>query len=424
MKVDFTADPAALQNLTGFESFTNERFCMACTSVKCPGKKLIQVGQESKNRLIDEYPCFVKARLLIDCSVEETRKLLLNNLLLRYVGIKTQAVTRTTTRRGAYGTLGTLLVLLKDFLDHFDGYDNYPGMLFNDYLKEVRLLPGCSKVQNHAINHRLNQEFRKFFGQTVELPVQRIPVPSRETVTRYKINQGFFTAFTALNERRKVAKLLLDILSLYFFFRERGNAELIEQCREMLKGPLANEDQIVNLFKKGITHNDARMFEISSFVVLRAWYANKEILIGPDSSALERLPLRLYKTGRVSANDGGINFVLVPLGKFFQATQDLNLKKFFLDIDKVSRYPISFVIQTTLSSDEALRLIREKAQQEFADPEIVERYLGSIETIFTLQDLNRILDDLHTLSPKQRTAIYKDAINEFISQYSVEYNIS
>lgn len=424
MKVDFTADPAALQKLTDFKSFIDERFCVTCISVKCPGKKLIQVGQESENRLVDEYPCFVKARLLIDCSVEETRNLLLNDLLLRYVGIKTQAVTRTTTRRGAYGNLGTLLILLKDFLDHFDSYNDYPGIRFNDYLQEVRLLPGCSKVQNHAINHRLNQEFRKFFGQNVELPVQRIPVPGRETVTRYKVNQGFFTAFTALDERRKVAKLLLDILSLYFFFRERGSAELIEQCREMLKDPLANEEQILNLFRESITHNDARMFEISSFVVLKAWYANKEILMGPDSSELERLPLTLYKTGRVSANDGGINFVLIPLGKFFQATQGLDLKKFFLDIDKISRYPITFVMQTTLSSDEALRLIGEKAQQEFADPEIVERYLGSIESIFTLQDLNRILDELHTLSPKQRTAVYKDAINEFINQYSVEYNIS
>jgi len=166
------------------------------------------------------------------------------------------------------------------------------------------------------------------------------------------------------------------------------------------------------------------MFEISSFIVLRAYYANKQILIGMDSSNLERTPLTLYKTGRVTANDGGINFVLVPLGKFFQATQDLDLKKFFLDIDKISRYPITFVIQTRLSAQEALVAIREKAQEEFEDSQIVERYASAIERIFTLQDLNRILDELQSLPIGQKTTLYADIINEFIKQYSVEYNLS
>ena len=94
----------------------------------------------------------MKARLLIDFSVNDGRELLLGNRLFRYVGIKTQAVTRTTTRRGAYGNLGTLLILIKDYLDHFDSHEDYAGMQFSDYLNEVRTLPGCSKIQNLGQN--------------------------------------------------------------------------------------------------------------------------------------------------------------------------------------------------------------------------------------------------------------------------------
>ena len=46
--------------------------------------------------------------------------------------------------------------------------------------------------------------------------------------------------------------------------------------------------------------------------------------------------MELYKTGRVGANDGGIDFVLRPHGRFFQATEVLDFGKYFLDIDKIS----------------------------------------------------------------------------------------
>ena len=166
MKYDFTSDPEALRKLTSFDSFTENRCCEKCNSETCPGKKLVIVATNRKEiEIIDQYPCFIKARLLIDYSIEDSRKLLLTNRLFQYIGIKCQAVTKTTTRRGSYANLGTLLVLIKDNLDHFDDYEDYTGISFSDYFEVIRSLPGCSKMQNHAINHRLNQEFGKFFGR-------------------------------------------------------------------------------------------------------------------------------------------------------------------------------------------------------------------------------------------------------------------
>ena len=43
----------------------------------------------------------------------------------------------------------------------------------------------------------------------------------------------------------------------------------------------------------------------------------------------KRKTFTLYKTGRTNANDGGIDFVLKPLGKFLQVTETLDFKKYF-----------------------------------------------------------------------------------------------
>ncbi len=39
-----------------------------------------------------------------------------------------------------------------------------------------------------------------------------------------------------------------------------------------------------------------------------------------------------------------------PLGLFFQVTETVEAGKYFLDIDKVQRYPITFVVNTDASS--------------------------------------------------------------------------
>jgi len=62
--------------------------------------------------------------------------------------------------------------------------------------------------------------------------------------------------------------------------------------------------------------------------------------------------LKLYKTGRTNANDGGIDFVMKPLGRFFQVTETLDVKKYFLDIEKIERYPITFVIKLEKTTDD------------------------------------------------------------------------
>ncbi|MCS1410631.1 MAG: hypothetical protein M2R45_03826 [Verrucomicrobia subdivision 3 bacterium] len=40
-----------------------------------------------------------------------------------------------------------------------------------------------------------------------------------------------------------------------------------------------------------------------------------------------------------------------PLGRFFQVTETTDVKKYFLDIDKVQRYPITFVVKSSEPAD-------------------------------------------------------------------------
>ena len=50
-----------------------------------------------------------------------------------------------------------------------------------------------------------------------------------------------------------------------------------------------------------------------------------------------------------------------PLGRFFQVTETLDFKKYFLDIEKIERYPLSFVVKSEESKDELLAKIKADA---------------------------------------------------------------
>lgn len=71
---------------------------------------------------------------------------------------------------------------------------------------------------------------------------------------------------------------------------------------------------------------DARIFEIVSFSILKYFFNDQSIFWGFEIDKLEEENLKLYKTGRTNANDGGIDFVMKPLGRFFQVTETLDLK--------------------------------------------------------------------------------------------------
>ena len=87
--------------------------------------------------------------------------------LLQYLNLKTRSATRGSKSRSSFANHYAIYVLIEDYLkggfDKSKNYKNYEGARFTDLLKRQRELPFGSKLQNHALNHRLNEEFKKFF---------------------------------------------------------------------------------------------------------------------------------------------------------------------------------------------------------------------------------------------------------------------
>jgi hypothetical protein len=126
--------------------------------------------------------------------------------------------------------------------------------------------------------------------------------------------------------------------------------------------------------------------------------------------------LKLYKTGRTNANDGGIDFVMKPLGRFFQVTETLDFKKYFLDIDKIQKYPITFVIKSEEEIEYLKKKIQDNANKTYSIKAIVEKYMVCIEEIINIPVLYARFKE----AVKQ--GHLSNILDEIVSQSKVEFN--
>ena len=127
----------------------------------------------------------------------------------------------------------------------------------------------------------------------------------------------------------------------------------------------------------------------------------------------------MHKTGRTNANDGGIDFIMQPIGRVFQVTEVLDFKKYFLDIEKLNKFPITFVVKTEQKAKDVMNLIQTQAESMY-EGEILERYLSCFEEIITLRKLRKYLNVIieHELLDK----FFMDLIKYCSIEYNVEIN--
>jgi hypothetical protein len=195
-------------------------------------------------------------------------------------------------------------------------------------------------------------------------------------------------------------------------------SQFIEACERLQEASEIGDGEAADFIRSLLSpERDARLFEIASYAILKAHFAAEIIFIGWTRDTLREEPLRLYKTGRTNANDGGIDFAMKPLGRFFQVTETLDVKKYFLDIDKVERYPISFVVKTTLGIDEIRKRLEDGAKEQYGVRDVVRRYMDAIEDIFNIPQLIRIFN---TLARQNRAP---QVLDEIVRWSKVEFNI-
>lgn len=140
---------------------------------------------------------------------------------------------------------------------------------------------------------------------------------------------------------------------------------------------------------------EARIFEIISYAILKNHYRNIHVYFGWSPGTVQEEELRLYRTGRTNANDGGIDFVMRPVGRFFQVTEVSNYDKYLLDIDKVMRFPVTFVVKTSQTRQYVFAELEKFIQVHAGGMRVVERrYRDAVEEIITIHELRKWTDSL------------------------------
>lgn len=346
-----------------------------------------------------ERSSFIQDTLVRLFSNDIATQVLKQNLIIQYLSKKTGSVAKSSKSRASFANIYAIYVLVEDYLKinkTRKKYKGYEGMRFTDALKRTRCMPWGAKLQNHALNHRLNEEFKKFFGnKTKEVPVIR-----NLSTKRYWINEKLL--FVEIEKKKiNIVSAIIAIIDQYISLKESRYKEIIAFCNKYKKtksvtGALSFIESMLS------EKADARLFEVIAYCILKFIYVNKG--------------LTLFKTGRTNANDGGIDFVLKPQGRFFQVTEVFNFDKYFLDIDKLLHYPITFVIKSELSPDEALKRIKEEASEKY-DKKILAAYLNCFEEIITLPMLRGYLREI------SKRNLIDVLMKEIVLQFKVEYNI-
>jgi hypothetical protein len=338
------------------------------------------------------------------------------SLLLQYLNEKTRSASRGSKSRSSVGPLYSLYALVDDYVqggfERSGKYRQYEGAQFTQLRDRARQLAFGSKIQNHDLNNRVNHQFRAMFPTNSARLIEHDPVAKR-----YWINENLLQiplGKTSYN----IAQSVIAVIDAYVHVKQRAFQEFIQICKRMKKIQKSGPDKVHKFVSDLVQPNvDARLFEIVSFAILKQFYVGQSIFWGWTIDELEEARLMLYKTGRTNANDGGIDFVMRPLGRFFQVTETTDMKKYFLDIDKVQRFPITFVIKSTSTIESLRRSIEEKARRVYSVDRVINAYMACIEEVINIPEL---LDRFERVAREGRI---EDVMNEIILQSRVEFNV-
>ena len=309
-----------------------------------------------------------------------------NSQLLQYLDKKMKAVHgNCKTRRSLaniYAVYSILHFYQEDFYQDKNGYKDFDGYDYMRLFTYYRNLYGGGKLQNHALNSRVNGEFRNKFSNSKK---DLIIVNNG----KYLIHIDYIYA-----ENHDISRVCCKIIEKYIELLMKKDHELLKLLSEVQK--ITDYAKKKMKIKELLTEDaEARIFEIISYAILKNHYKNITVYFGYSKDEVREVQLQLYKTGRTNANDGGIDFVMRPIGRFFQVTEVGNYDKYLLDIDKVLHFPITFVIKTKKSREDVREEFEEYISEKTGGMIILEeRYRSAIEDVITINELQKWIDEL------------------------------
>jgi hypothetical protein len=337
------------------------------------------------------------------------------SLLIQYLNEKTRSANRDSKARGSFANLYAIYVIVEDYIANGfitkGDYSAYEGVLFSNLFARQRELPFGSKLQNHALNNRMNSEFQKYFPNSEYIPILR----NLET-NRYWFNENLLK-ITIEKQIYNIAKIVIAIIDEYIRAKQDAFQRFVKSCENLQKISTESPEKIEEFITGLLAQNvDTRLFEIVSYSILKYYYHDQQIYWGFEIDKLKKESLTLYKTGRTNANDGGIDFVMKPLGRFFQVTETLDFKKYFLDIDKIQKYPIAFIIKSEETNKDILQKIRENAEKTYSIKTIVEKYMTCIEEVINIPIL------VSRFKETVKQGYLNKILDEVVLQSKVEFN--
>ena len=336
-------------------------------------------------RKIEDY---IK-HILIENYGERWEYIFSKSQIIQYLNLKSNAIHGDTKTRRSLANWYAIYSILhfyeeKGFVDNKEKYQKFDGFPYTSLLEFQRKQYGGEKLQNHGLNSRVNGEFIN----KIAIDKEKNPIIINDG--KYLIHPDYLYI-----DGKDTTKVILEIIEKYQNILINKDNKFTGILNDILT---MNSSSDKKKALKSILNEDteARIFEIISFAILEAHYKNNNVYIGFDLNKIEKKNLSLYKTGRTNANDGGIDFVMRPLGRFFQVTEVDNYDKFFLDMEKVNHFPITFVVKTKKTSNLVEKEIRDYLIEKSGGMEMLKkRYLDSLEEVITIQELNKWMGELN-----------------------------
>lgn len=307
----------------------------------------------------------------------QAQQIYTESLLIQYLDKKSGAIHGTAkTRRSLanyYAIYSILNFYVEDFFNNPNEYKKFEGYEYTKLFAFYRGLYGGSRLQNHALNSRVNGEFRNKVHTDKDLII---------------INGGKYALHIDFLYIRgqDISRAAKEIIEKYVSLLMKKDHTLLTVLASI--GQSANIDEKKLQISSLLTEDsEARIFEIISFAILKHHYKTQKIYIGLTAEEIHEEYMQLFKTGRTNSNDGGIDFVMRPIGRFFQVTEIDNYDKYLLDVDKVLHFPISFVIKTLKSKQLVEQEVEQYIETKSGGMVVKEQYKKAFEEIITINEM-------------------------------------
>lgn len=347
---------------------------------------------------------------------KDSKDIFEKSLLIQYINEKTRSANKGSKSRGGFGALYSIYTLVEDYIKRGflekGKYSDFEGARQTPLIERQRELPFGRKLQNHYFQNRTNTDYKKFFP-TAE--IDRIIIHD-QAESKYWINEHLLK-IKVDKKIYNLANVIIEIIDEYVKTKQDAFQRFIKALEEFQEIEKSEPEKVVEFISSLLVPNvDARLFEIVSYSILKYYYHDQQIYWGYEVDKLNKENLQLFKTGRTNANDGGIDFVMRPLGRFFQVTETLDFKKYFLDIDKIQKYPITFVIKSDEPIKDIKAKIKENASKIYMVAAIVDKYMSCIEEVINIPILNQRFND------SKKLGYLKNILDEINTQSKVEFN--